>query len=264
LRFFGYSNRSQRKRRNSLHQTIKRINQVKVVIMAGGKGLRLREVTNNTPKALAKVGGLPLVSHIIQHYRSCGFHEFIVLTGYLGEQIQSYFNDCTLDRRIDVVDTGLHTSNGGRLRRIAHLLEKDSPFLMTWTDGFCDVDLNRLLAFHNDHGKLATLTAVNPPSRFGHLTISGDKVTKFEEKPLLDDQWINGGYFVLQPEVLRLLRDDDTEFEHDVLSHLAQNNQLSAFKHKGYWQCVDTINDLELLNQHWKEELLPLQQGANA
>jgi glucose-1-phosphate cytidylyltransferase len=247
---------------------------VPVAILCGGKGTRLREETEFRPKPIIPVGDRPIIWHIMKTYAHHGFKDFMLCLGYKGDVIRDYFinydwnhSDIMLelgskrvtklenghdeeDWRLWLVDTGQESMTGGRLKRLAPYLEKTGSdiFLATYGDGVCDVDITELLAFHRSHGKLATITAVRPASRFGELVIENDMVTRFTEKPPTAEGWINGGYFVLNRKVLDLIPDDSTVFEDGPLKTLAELGELAVYKHEGFWQCMDTYRELELLN----------------
>ncbi|HUF46337.1 MAG TPA: glucose-1-phosphate cytidylyltransferase [Vicinamibacterales bacterium] len=245
---------------------------MKTVILAGGFGTRLSEETTVRPKPMVEIGGRPILWHIMRGYAACGFNEFVIALGYKGEMIKEHFleyhrlqNDLTIhlaSGRVDVHDgecedwtvhlrdTGLLTASGGRLKRLAPVL-RDGTFLMTYGDGVAELDINELVAFHRRHGKLATLLAVPPPARFGALSLSRDEVARFEEKPVIGDGWINGGFFVLEPGVLDYVDGDDQPFEREPLERLAKDGQLMAFRHEKFWHCMDTMRDLQHLNALW-------------
>ncbi len=251
---------------------------MKVVILAGGMGTRLAEETEVKPKPMVEIGGRPILWHIMNIYSAFGFNEFIVALGYKGEVIKSYFlnyyylrNSISINLangHIDVqdgerenwivhlIDTGLNTETGGRIKRLASWL-KDGTFMMTYGDGVADVNIQELVTFHRRHGKLATVTAVRPPARFGGITFEGDQVARFEEKPQIGEGWINGGFFVLEPEVLDYIEGDATVFEREPLERLAEERQLVAYRHYGFWQCMDTLRDVRLLNHLWQRGSAP-------
>lgn len=244
---------------------------MKVVIFAGGLGSRLSEETESKPKPMVEIGGRPILWHIMKHYAHHGLQEFVVALGYRGEVIKRWFLDMaeldgsfTLslgdrrvvrhDRPLDdwklmLIDTGVETQTGGRLARVAPLL-RDGTFMLTYGDGVSDLDLGKLLAFHRAHGKLATVTAVRPPARFGELEFDGNLVKRFSEKPQLGEGWINGGFFVLEPEVLDLI-PGDVHWEREPLERLAAAGQLMAYKHESFWQCMDTLREKRLLDSLW-------------
>ena len=251
---------------------------MKVVILAGGVGTRLVEETEIKPKPMVEIGSQPILWHIMRHYAHYGFKEFIIALGYKGEVIKKHVvdycslhsdltvnlktgevkihNDSQMDWTVELVDTGMATLTGGRLKRLAPYLRNDT-FMMTWGDGVSDVDLNRLLAFHRSHGKLATLTAVRPPARFGHLVFEGDRVTQFSEKPQTAEGWINGAYFVLEPGALDYIAGDDTQWEREPLERLARDGELLAYRHDSFWQCMDTLRDKRLLESLWQSGRAP-------
>jgi glucose-1-phosphate cytidylyltransferase len=252
---------------------------LKVVILAGGMGTRLSEETNVKPKPMAEVGERPLLWHIMKGYSRCGFNDFVVCLGYKGYVIKEYFSnyflhncDVTFDMqgnrmevvqqavepwRVTLVDTGAGTQTGGRLKRVAEYLE-DSTFMMTYGDGIADLDATELLAFHRAHGKLATVTAVQPLGRFGALRVgAADAVESFQEKPQGDGAWVNGGFFVLEPAVLDYIAGDETAWEVTPVERLARDGQLVAYRHRGFWQPVDTLRDLRTLEQLWESGAAP-------
>lgn len=225
---------------------------MKVVLLAGGRGTRLSEETSLRPKPMVEIGGKPLLWHIMHGYARRGFNEFIVACGYKGEIIRDYFaRPAETGWRVECVDTGLDVMTGGRLRRLRDRLSS-GPFMVTYGDGVSDVDASALLAFHKKNGKLATVTAVRPPARFGGLELDGETVKRFTEKPQTGEGWINGGFFVLEPEALGYLGEDDAcIFERAPLERLAEDGQLMAYRHEGFWQPVDTLRDKELLEARW-------------
>lgn len=237
---------------------------MKVIILAGGYGTRLAEETDCKPKPMVNIGSRPLLWHILKNYSSQGFNEFIIALGYKGEMIQEYFStpverrasECFSEWRIQAIETGLDTGTGGRLKKLASFIE-GSTFMMTYGDGLANVDIGQLLKFHKSHGKLATITAVRPPARFGALHLEGERVTHFEEKPQTGEGWINGGFFVLEPQVLEYIKSDHTMFEQEPLRRLSEDNQLMAYRHDAFWHCVDTLRDLRLLDEVWKKGKAP-------
>ncbi len=251
---------------------------MKTVLLAGGLGTRLAEESESKPKPMVEVGGRPILWHIMRIYAARGFKEFVVALGYRGDVIKRYFldyfylrNSLSIDLRTNQIavqgsdcedwmvhlrDTGLDTQTGGRLRRLADEL-RGGTFMMTYGDGVCSVDPQVLLDFHRRHGKLATITAVRPPARFGGLVFDGELVAEFSEKPQVGEGWINGGFFVLEPEVLDYIDADDTIFERAPLERLARDGQLIAYRHEGFWQCMDTLRDVRLLNSLCDGKLPP-------
>ena len=230
---------------------------MKVVILAGGYGSRLAEETEKKPKPMVEIGSRPILWHIMNIYRVFGHKEFVFALGYKGEVIKNHFlNQSKDDWLIEFVDTGQDSGTGGRLKRLFELIGKET-FMMTYGDGLADVNLNDLLVFHRRHNKLATISAVRPPARFGGLKFSGDLVTEFIEKPQIGEGWINGGFFILEPQVLDYISGDEIMFEREPLERLAQDGQLAAYKHDGFWQCMDTYRDMRLLNSLWKQGEAP-------
>ena len=261
---------------------------MKTVLLAGGLGTRLAEESESKPKPMVEVGGRPILWHIMRIYAARGFKDFVVALGYRGDVIKRYFldyyylrNNLSIDLRTNQIavqgsdcedwtihlrDTGLETQTGGRLRRLADELRGEA-FMMTYGDGVCSVDPQTLLDFHRRHGKLATITAVRPPARFGGLVFDGNFVSEFSEKPQVGEGWINGGFFVLEPEVLDYIDTDDTIFERSPLERLARAGQLVAYRHEGFWQCMDTLRDVRLLNSLCDGRLPPWDpsfQGTDA
>ena len=221
---------------------------MKVVILAGGLGTRLAEETDIKPKPMVEIGGRPILWHIMKHYAHYGFKEFFIAGGYKHQAIKRYFleYDPGEDWKIHIVDTGLETQTGGRLKRLERWL-RDGTFMLTYGDGVCDVDLRGLHRFHRAQGRVATLTAVRPPARFGGLTFDGELVQTFSEKPQTGEGWINGGFMILEPRVFDYLAGDETSLELDALPRLARNRQLAAYRHDRFWQCMDTLRDVRLL-----------------
>ncbi len=222
---------------------------MKCVILAGGKGTRIAELTKKIPKPMIKISGKPIIHHIIKHYSNYGFKEFIIATGYKKNIIINFFKRKKIPGlNIKVVDTGINTMTGGRLKRLKKYL-KDETFMLTYGDGLSNVNLKKLLKFHRKNKKLATLTAVRPPARFGVIKFKGQHVSYFKEKAKLDEGWINGGFFVIEPEFLKFIKGDGTYLEREPLEQITKKKQLVAFKHKGFWQCMDTKRDQEKLNK---------------
>jgi glucose-1-phosphate cytidylyltransferase len=248
---------------------------MKVGILAGGLGSRLAEETETKPKPMVEIGGRPILWHIMKYYAHYGYSEFAVALGYKGEIIKrwmvdyaSLMTDLSVDVRdgrvtpigdhgdgvddwkVALVDTGQATNTGGRIKRLAPLLAPGT-FFLTWGDGVSTVDLNALLDFHRSHGKLATLTAVRPAARYGHIELDGDRIVEFSEKPQVGEGWINGAFFVLEQEVADYIDGDATQFEREPLERLAAEGQLMAYRHDDFWQCMDTIRDKVLLEHLW-------------
>ena len=254
---------------------------MKVAILAGGLGTRLSEKTISKPKPLIEIGMKPIIWHIMMHYSHYGFQEFVIALGYKGDLIVRWMNeysnlteDITIKTNtekikrfnrkkptqkgwiVDLVNTGQETKTGGRIKRLAPWLDNET-FMLTWGDGVSDINLNELVTFHRSHGRLATLTAVRPPPRFGHLVLEGDQVKQFKEKPPDSEGWINGAFFVLEPGVFNYIEDDKTEWEKEPLERLAKEGQLMAYRHRGFWQCMDTIHEKQLLERMWQSGRAP-------
>lgn len=250
---------------------------MKTVILAGGLGTRLSEETEVKPKPLVEVGEHPILWHILKHFSAAGFNEFFVCLGYKGEAIKRFFLDRSnlagsmvidmqsgrvdgLDKevedwRLHLIDTGVQTNTGGRIKRMRPYL--DSTFFMTYGDGVSNVDLKALLAHHLKCGKIATLTAVRPPARFGGIVFDGDTVKEFLEKPQAGEGWINGGFMVLEPAVFDFISGDSASFEAETLELLCNEGQLAAYQHDGFWQCMDTLRDKRLLTSLWESSQAP-------
>jgi glucose-1-phosphate cytidylyltransferase len=251
---------------------------MKVVILAGGLGTRLAEETEIKPKPMVEIGGRPILWHIMKHYAHYGFKEFFIALGYRGEIVKRFFLDyCSLsgsmtvdlsqrvvnnheneceDWVVHLKDTGHQTNTGGRVKRLQPWLS-DGPFMLTYGDGVSDVDLSKLLQFHREQGRIATVTAVRPPARFGGLIFSGELVTEFTEKPQIGEGWINGGFMIFEPAVFDYLKNDESSLEIDALERLAADKQLAAFRHEAFWQCMDTMREVRLLESLWRTNSAP-------
>ena len=250
---------------------------MKVVILAGGFGSRLGEETETRPKPMVEIGERPILWHIMMHYYHFGHRDFAVAVGYKGEYIKRWFKDfsslegpVTINTRtgqvegkdvlrpdwsVHLLDTGLRTRTGGRIKQMHHWVD-GTTFMLTWGDGLSDVNIDRLLEFHRSHGRLATVTAVRPPARYGHLEFDGDRVASFSEKPQTSEGWINGGYFVLEPGVFDYI-EGDVMWEHEPMERLAADGQLMAYKHDSFWQCMDTLREKQLLEHIWQSGNAP-------
>jgi len=229
---------------------------MKAVILAGGYGTRISEESHLLPKPMIEIGGKPILWHIMKIYSTYKIDDFVICLGYKGEKIKEYFEQ--FDSKlwnIQLIDTGLDTMTGGRLKRIQDKI--DNTFCMTYGDGVSDVNLNNLLTFHKEKKSLATLTAIHPPERFGVLNLSGDYVTEFHEKHTGESSWINGGFFVFEPEIFDYLQNDSTVLERAPLETLAKEQKLSAFKHNGFWHPMDTLRDKKHLEDLWTSEKAP-------
>ena len=252
---------------------------MKTVLLCGGLGTRLSEETLLKPKPMVEIGGRPILWHIMKMYEQYGFNDFFLALGYKGEFVKDYFlnyharqsnlslnlksgevtysDPTSEDWNVSLFDTGALTMTGGRLLRLKSYLQNSGTFMLTYGDGVSDVNIEELVKFHRAHGKLATVTAVRPPVRFGELIIEGDKVSHFQEKPQAGEGWINGGFFVFEPGIFDLLTDDTTFLEREPLEQLAQKGELMAYKHPGFWQCMDTIRDRDFLQDSWQSGKAP-------
>lgn len=227
---------------------------MKIVILAGGKGTRLAEYTGAIPKPMVEIGSCPIIEHVVNIYHSQGFWDFIVAGGYKWEMLYDWSQGLDLpNTRVSIVDTGVDTLTGGRLKRISRSLDSHN-FMLTYGDGVADIDLTRLYNYHTNMDALVTLTAVRPPARFGSLRLDkSGRVTGFHEKSQTDEGWVNGGFMIVEPEVFDMIDGDSTNLEKDILPEIAASGRLNAYFHSGFWQCMDTIRDVELLRSLWEE-----------
>jgi glucose-1-phosphate cytidylyltransferase len=230
---------------------------MKVVILAGGLGTRISEYTKFIPKPMIKIAGLPILVHIMNHYSKFGFNEFYIAVGYKGNVIKNYFKNKKFSWKINLVDTGKKTMTGGRLKRLKKYLKGES-FFLTYGDGLSDVNIKKLLEFHKKNKKLVTLTAVRPPARFGALKLKGNFVSYFKEKSRMDEGWINGGFFVVSDKFLNFIENDKTYLEREPLEKIVRIKELSAYRHNGFWQCIDNMRDLISINKKIKEKKIKL------
>ena len=228
---------------------------MKVVILAGGFGTRLAEYTDSIPKPMVPIGGKPIIDHIMQIYSNHGHKDFYVALGYKGEIIEEYFKDNDL-WNINLIKTGSNSMTGGRLKRLQKIIGKER-FMLTYGDGLSNINISELIAFHKKHGKLVTVSAVRPPARFGALKINGSEVINFKEKSQLDESWINGGFFVIEPEFFEMINGDETVLEKEPLEQAASMKELMAYKHEGFWQCMDHKLDKDLLDEMCKNGNAP-------
>ncbi len=226
---------------------------MKVVILAGGLGTRLSEYTKVIPKPMVKIGGKPIILRIINLYKKFGFNEFYIALGYKGNVIRNFFKKKMKDVKINLIETGKNTMTGGRLKRLKKYLNNET-FLMTYGDGISDIDIKKLVNFHKKNKSVMTLTAVRPPARFGSIKIKGDYVYYFKEKSSVDEGWINGGFFVIEPKIFKHIKNDKTHLEREPFEILAKKKSIKAFKHKGFWQCMDTKRDKDLLDKIFKKK----------
>ena len=230
---------------------------MKVVILCGGKGTRLSEETTLIPKPMVEIGGKPILWHIMKLFSLYDVTDFILAAGYKIEVIKKNLNIFNEFKKVTLVDTGAETLTGGRILRLKKFLQRDEDFIMTYGDGLSDIRVDELINFHKKHKKIATVTAVHPPVRFGELELHGDKVQSFEEKPQAKAGWINGGFFILNSKVFNYIENDQTIFEREPLTKLSKESNLMAFKHEGFWQCMDTLRDKNLLNKMVNEKNTP-------
>ena len=229
---------------------------MKAVILAGGYGTRISEESHLRPKPMIEIGGKPILWHILKIYSSYDINEFVICCGYKGEKIKEYFSNIdSTSWNIELIDTGLNTMTGGRLKRIQNSI--DDTFCVTYGDGLSNVDINNLIAFHKEKKSIATLMAVHPPERFGVLDLNGDYVTEFHEKHSGESSWVNGGFFVFEPEIFDYIQDDRTILERAPLETLAKEHKLTAFKHDGFWHPMDTLRDKNRLEKLWSSDKAP-------
>tara|TARA_B100000029_G_C17441475_1_gene911608 strand:+ start:259 stop:951 length:693 start_codon:yes stop_codon:yes gene_type:complete len=221
---------------------------MKVILLAGGFGTRLSEHTKTIPKPMINLAGKPMLLHIMKLYAKYGYKDFYIALGYKGEVIKNFFNKKFFDWNINLIETGEKTMTGGRLKRLKKYIGNET-FMMTYGDGLSNINLEKLLKFHKKNKKLVTLSAVRPPARFGVLKLNGQKVSYFKEKSKLDEGWINGGFFVMEPEFLKFIKNDNTYLEREPLEEVTKRGQLLAFRHEGFWQCMDTKRDMDRLNK---------------
>lgn len=225
---------------------------MKCVILAGGKGLRLSEFTKTIPKPMVKIKGVPILMRIIKHYMKYGFNDFIIATGYKSKIVEKYFNKKNYKKiNVKIIFTGNSTMTGGRLKKLNKLIGNEK-FMLTYGDGLSSVNLKKLLKFHNSNNGICTLTAVRPNARFGAIKINGKKVIYFKEKSKLDEGWINGGFFVFEPEIFKFIKGNNTFLEREPMNNISRKGKLFAFKHYGFWQCMDTLRDKEILEKSLK------------
>ena len=229
---------------------------MKVVILAGGFGTRLSEYTDSIPKPMVPIGNKPIIEHIMEIYAHHGHKEFYIALGYKGEVIKKHFQNFKKDWKINLIDTGADTYTGGRLKRLEKYLSEDN-FLLTYGDGLSNININELINFHEKHKKIVTISAVRPPARFGSLSLNGSDVTRFKEKTQLGESWINGGFFVINPKFFKFLKGDDTVLESSPLEKVTDLKEIKAFKHEGFWQCMDHKLDKDLLDKMIKDNKAP-------
>ena len=228
---------------------------MKVVILAGGLGTRISEYTKTKPKPMIEIRGKPLIFYIMKQYARYGFTDFIIALGYKGDVIKRYFKKNSYNWKIKLIDTGKNTMTGGRIKRLKNYL-KDETFMLTYGDGISNINLKKLLSFHKKNKKMITLTAVRPPARFGALKLKGNRVSYFKEKSRMDEGWINGGFFVIEPRFLNFIQNDKTYLEREPLEKVCKKNELAGFKHYGFWECMDTKRDKDRIEQILKKNPL--------
>jgi len=225
---------------------------MKVILLAGGLGTRLSEYTKTIPKPMVSVAGKPMLVHIMNHYAKYGFKDFYIALGYKGEIIKKYFNKNKFKWNVTLIPTGEKTMTGGRLKRLEKYIGSET-FMLTYGDGLSNIDLKKLLRFHKKNKKMVTMSAVRPPARFGVIKLNGNKVTYFKEKSKLDEGWINGGFFIMEPTFLKYIKNDQTFLEKEPLEKVTKIDELRAYRHKGFWQCMDTKRDKDKLEKILKK-----------
>tara|TARA_B100000700_G_scaffold54757_1_gene58585 strand:+ start:22629 stop:23321 length:693 start_codon:yes stop_codon:yes gene_type:complete len=221
---------------------------MKVIILSGGYGTRLSEYTDAIPKPMVKIGDLPILVHIMKSYSKYNFNDFVIALGYKGEMIKKYFEKNSTNWNIKLIDTGEKTMTGGRLKRLKEEIGNET-FMLTYGDGLSNINIKKLLEFHKKNKKIVTVTAVRPPARFGYIKFKDEKVIGFKEKSKLDVGWINGGFFVMEPEFLNYIEGDETYLEREPIEKVVKENNLCAYKHSGFWQCMDTLRDKKILDE---------------
>ena len=229
---------------------------MKVLILAGGFGTRLSEYTHEIPKPMVPIGDIPIIHHIINIYARYGHKEYYIALGYKGDVIKSYFKNKVKDLNINLIDTGSETLTGGRVKRLEKYL-KGETFLLTYGDGLSNINIDELVTFHKSHKKIITMSAVRPPARFGALTLQDTRIEKFKEKVQLNDNWINGGFFVVNQEFFQYLKNDQTVLEKEPIENVVKDDQIRAFRHEGFWQCMDHKVDKDFLDKLVKEKKAP-------
>ena len=229
---------------------------MKVIILAGGFGTRLSEYTSTIPKPMIHVGNKPILHHIMQFYANFGHTDFYIALGYKGEVIKKYFSNIDSDWKINLIDTGSNSMTGGRVKRLQKFIGKET-FMLTYGDGLSDININNLISFHKNHGKMVTISAVRPPARFGALKLKDSEVVSFKEKSQLTESWINGGFFVMEPDFFEMLSSDETVLEKEPLEKAASTKELIAFRHEGFWQCMDHKLDKDLLDEMCSKKEAP-------
>tara|TARA_Y100000590_G_C15499520_1_gene931017 strand:- start:112 stop:819 length:708 start_codon:yes stop_codon:yes gene_type:complete len=235
---------------------------MKVIILAGGFGTRLAEYTDTIPKPMVPIGDKPIIQHIMQIYANYGHKEFYVALGYKGEVIKKYFQNKVNDWKINLIDTGRNSMTGGRVKRLEKIIGNET-FMLTYGDGLSNINIDELISFHKKHKKMVTISAVRPPARFGALKLKDSEVVSFKEKSQLEESWINGGFFVINPDFFNLIKNDETVLEKEPLEKIASIKQLKAFRHEGFWQCMDHKLDKDLLEDMYKKGQAPWLKKQN-